>query len=95
MTHTQEEQDRAWAQAVVLDLEAKGPDADELKMLRAYADHHGRRWRKHLEMDWQTGRDVAIGDRLLPGMGCYLRRLRNRLGPRWLAKFELEEEERT
>ena len=57
-------------------------DADlspaERDALHAYARRHGRTWKSSLRDDWMRGR--AEGP---------LQRIRNRLGPRWLAAYRL------
>jgi hypothetical protein len=57
-------------------------DADlslaERDALHAYARRHGRTWKSSLRDDWMRGR--AEGP---------LQRIRNRLGPRWLAGYRL------
>jgi hypothetical protein len=60
--------------------------ADETAALALYYETHGEAWKERLAHDWRTGRDVNA----LPGdHGCYLRSIRNRLGPSWLAEVKL------
>jgi hypothetical protein len=54
----------------------------EIDAIQSYAKEKGRNWKSSLANDWVKGN--AKGDR-----GVILYRLRNRLGPSWLAKFQL------
>lgn len=58
--------------------------ADELAAIRVYAADHGRRWKDALQESWMNA-----GDHLRQSDGWALQRLRNRLGPSWLASFTL------
>lgn len=62
----------------------KEPSAEELAALRTYAAEHGRHWKEALWASWMNG-----GDHLRQSDGAALQRLRNRLGPSWLAQYRL------
>lgn len=49
--------------------------------LTLYKMEHGRFWKRTLLKAWREGTDAT-----LPG-GCYLRQLRNTLGPLWLQRY--------
>lgn len=52
--------------------------SEQTEALRLYATKHGKDWRNQLRDDWRTGADVNA----LPNdMGCYLRQVRNLIGP--------------
>ena len=59
----------------------------ELQALQSFAADHGDAWKDELLFCWMA-EDVrgSVGN---PDRGVTLHRLRNRLGPRWLAKFSL------
>jgi len=61
---------------------------NELSALRAFAKEFGRAWKDRLSMDyWYNARVFVTRD----GRECYeLHRLRNELGPQWLAQFKLD-----
>ena len=60
------------------------PTEVETAALALYAERKGEGWKDALMTDWATGRDVnALPD----DKGCALRRVRNRGGPSWLAKY--------
>ena len=60
----------------------------EQAALRAFAAEHGKAWKRELaEVYWYNAR-VWRGPR--PQDGHLLHGLRNRLGPRWLADFDLK-----
>ena len=60
---------------------------NELSALRAFAAEFGRTWKERLSFDyWPRARIYVTRD----GRECYeLHRLRNDLGPQWLARFKL------
>ena len=58
---------------------------EQLAAVIAFAEKYGAGWKTILSNAWLAGRDAAE-----PG-GCYLRQIRNALGPRWLKSFELTE----
>lgn len=60
------------------------PTADQLAALAAYAEKHGRTWKHSLRLAWFNGTDAN------EPAGCFLRQVRNELGPRWLNAFRLE-----
>ena len=59
----------------------------ELEAVRAFADHFGRDWKEKLAMVyWYNARIFTARN----GRAYHeLHRLRNELGPRWLAGFKL------
>ena len=57
--------------------------ADELAALRRWAEEQRPRWKAALRLAWETG------DYGGSGHDADLQRLRNRLGPSWLAKYHL------
>jgi len=61
------------------------PNDDQLTALKAYAEKYGSGWKSSLSTAWMTGKDCNEPD------GHLLRQLRNRFGPSWLVKFNLEE----
>lgn len=67
----------------VFDAAPNEPTCIERKVLEAYAKAKGKDWKAELAADWLTGRDASYHK------GHYLRRLRNRLGPEWLARVTL------
>ena len=58
--------------------------ANELEAIKGYAAWAGPKWKHRLSIDWMNA-----GSRF-SGYGP-LQAVRNRLGPRWLVKFELED----
>ncbi|MBM3606623.1 MAG: hypothetical protein FJX25_18515 [Alphaproteobacteria bacterium] len=56
-----------------------GLTAEERKALRTFATEHGRCWKAELRTQWMNATASPI-----------LHRLRNRLGPSWLARFRLD-----
>lgn len=67
----------------VFDAAPNEPTCAEWKVLEAYAKSKGKDWKAELAADWLSGRDANYHK------GHYLRRLRNRLGPQWLARVTL------
>ena len=65
---------------------ATTPTAGETGALLRYAALNGRRWKAALQHDWETGQYRVIGEDEDRG---FLQRLRNRLGPSWLAGYRL------
>lgn len=59
--------------------------------LEAFAKQHGRFWRADLNVAWQRASYPGMTD----AHKAALQRLRNRLGPRWLAGFRFASEEDT
>lgn len=59
------------------------PNEDQLIALVAYKDKYGKQWKTKLLTAWLYGTDVKE-----PG-GCYLRQVRNTLGPQWLETVTL------
>jgi hypothetical protein len=58
---------------------------EQIAALRTFAEMNGRKWKSALLDLWMNGGDVVS----IPTGGCYLRQVRNTLGPSWLAKFKL------
>ena len=58
---------------------------EEVATLRAYAAEVGEQWKKRLSIDWMRAGTMV---RLVPHHYGTLHRLRNDLGPSWLAGFE-------
>ena len=67
---------------------AKELTREQFQALRDYAEVVGEDWKRRLSRDWmRAGTDVyGFSDRY-----CYLQQVRNRLGPKWLASFEVED----
>ncbi len=55
------------------------PDNEEMEALQRFANVHGRTWRSELRRAWETGNYNRAGED-----GCFLQRVRNKAGPRWL-----------
>lgn len=60
-----------------------GPTEEQLAALRSYAAWEGKDWKAKLRRDW-----TRAGSEW-PGEWALLQQLRNRFGPKWLARFEL------
>jgi hypothetical protein len=61
--------------------------ATQLEALQQYAVWAGPMWKRKLSTDWMRG-----GSRW-PGPWAPLQQLRNELGPKWLANYELPEQD--
>jgi hypothetical protein len=61
------------------------PTPEEMRALKEFAMNKGPLWKTSLTHLWNTGADVNA---LHSGTGYLLRRLRNRLGPKWLTNFD-------
>lgn len=66
-------------------MDVKTPTVAQLIALRAYADEHGRTWKRDLNTDWQYARAQVNGEH-----SPELQQVRNTLGPSWLAKFRFD-----
>ena len=55
------------------------PDNEEMEALQRFANVHGRTWKNDLRRAWETGNYNRAGED-----GCFLQRVRNKAGPRWL-----------
>jgi hypothetical protein len=62
------------------------PSISELSALRRWASAHGRTWKSELIRAWGSH---VYGSRPFDD-GAQLHGLRNRLGPRWLARFRFD-----
>jgi hypothetical protein len=63
---------------------------DELTAVRAFADAHGAGWKNKLNnVYWYNARQWRGPNGTDEATGVALHRLRNELGPRWLASFKL------
>ena len=49
--------------------------------IQAYAEYHGKNWKKQLLDDLLTGKDASRPN------GHLLRQVRNQFGPKWLEKL--------
>ena len=58
----------------------QGPTPEQIEVLRAYRDRHGRRWKSRLLAEWLS----STGDE-----GPELRQVRNTFGPSWLLNYRL------
>jgi hypothetical protein len=67
----------------VITAEEEALTADELAALRGWAEEQRPRWKAALRLAWETG-DYGGSEH-----DADLQRLRNRLGPSWLAKYHL------
>jgi hypothetical protein len=67
----------------VITAEEEALTADELAALRGWADEQRPRWKAALRLAWETG-DYRGSEH-----DADLQRIRNRLGPSWLAKYHL------
>lgn len=56
---------------------------EQLAVLQRYADKHGRSWKRKLSSAWTSGADEREPD------ACYLRQIRNTLGPAWLIAYRM------
>jgi hypothetical protein len=65
----------------------KSITVNQLSALKKYADHEGRKWKKHLAGDWMDGFLTA---RLFMSRDeqSLLQQLRNSHGPTWLKAFK-------
>lgn len=54
--------------------------ADQLQVLKDYAEKNGRNWKSKLNDDWYHARQ--------PGL---LQAIRNTFGPTWLTKFKFDD----
>jgi hypothetical protein len=64
------------------------PTPEQLQALKAFAFKYGKQWKSHLAERWLDGRDAQEPD------GHLLRQVRNRLGPRWLERYQLQRRNR-
>lgn len=65
------------------------PNAEQIAALKAFADHHGRRWKSILsDVFWYNARlwTGAKGDD--QRIGSVLHGIRNQFGPSWLQSFK-------
>ena len=49
--------------------------------IQAYAEYHGKNWKKQLLEDWLNGKDTRFNN------GHLLRQVRNQFGPKWLEEY--------
>lgn len=55
-----------------------------IEALRAFAQQHGKDWKRELLDQWMAGTDAALNKD-----GHLLRQVRNNLGPKWLLGVDL------
>jgi hypothetical protein len=63
------------------------PTAEQIAALRSFAARNGRYWKRELNLKWFNGRDADEPE------ACYLRQVRNILGPTWLHQFSFKDYE--
>lgn len=59
----------------------KTPSPEQVAALDQFQRSYGKYWKRELLKKWREGTDDAE-----PG-GCYLRQVRNNLGPTWLQRY--------
>ena len=53
---------------------------EQAAAIQAYAEVHGKNWKKQLLDDWLTGKDASRPN-------GHLRQVRNQFGPKWLEEY--------